>query len=548
MKKNPMNPDGRSNGNGNNLWQYNEPYLPGVGIDMAERKPEEEAYSESLENLNPVINCIGDPIFIKDRKFRHILVNDALCAWTGRQREELIGKTAQEAFPGDIEILDALQENETLLFETGRETLTEDELPDPRGRKRTVMTRKSMFVDKKGGKHIIGVVRDITELKRLEIQYQQAQKMEAIGLLAGGIAHDFNNLLNVINGYTELALENIGADDPARGDLENVINAGRQAASLTSQLLAFSRKQIRQAEIMDLNEIVDEMSSMLHRVLGEDIELVTITQPDSGLVSADHGQVQQIIMNLAVNARDAMPNGGKLTIETGNIDFDEEYVRTHPLVKSGRFILLAISDNGMGMDAETQSHLFEPFFTTKIKGHGTGLGLSTVYGIVKQNNGFIWVYSEPGKGTTFKIYFPRVEGKTRAHAAGKTMESDLQGSETILLVEDDEAVMRLTSRILGERGYNVLAASNGMEALTKAGEYAGRIDLVLTDVVMPEISGKELVSKIEAVRPGCKTLYISGYTDNAIIRHGILNSDIAFLQKPFAVDDLARKVREVLNS
>jgi len=398
-----------------------------------------------------------------------------------------------------------------------------------------------------GVSYIHTIARDVTARKQLEAQFLQAQKMEAVGVLAGGVAHDFNNLLNVINGYTELALEDMAQDSPVREDLEQVREAGRRAASLTSQLLSFSRKSILNPEILNLNEIIANISPMLRRLIGENIELLTIEKPGLGLINADPGQLQQIVMNLALNARDAMPEGGKLTIETANVEFDEEYIREHPMVKAGPYSMLAISDNGIGMDAATRSHIFEPFFTTKEKGKGTGLGLSTVYGIVKQSNGFIWIYSEPGTGTTFKIYFPRIEGEITKVAGESKPNDDFRGFETVLIVEDEKAVRALAARILHERGYNVLEASDGKEALRIVGEYAGKIDLIITDVVMPGMSGRELVSKIEVLHPGIKTLYISGYTDDVIVHHGILDSNVAFLQKPFTNESLARKVREVMN-
>jgi CheY-like chemotaxis protein len=290
------------------------------------------------------------------------------------------------------------------------------------------------------------------------------------------------------------------------------------------------------------------MSKMLRRLIGEDIDLVCITRPALGLINADPGQIQQIAMNLAVNARDAMPQGGKLTIETANVSFDEEYGREHPAVKPGLYVMLAISDNGLGMDASTQARIFEPFFTTKGKDKGTGLGLSTAYGIVKQSNGFIWVYSEPGRGTTFKIYFPRVDGEISKSAGESKSELGLRGFETVLVVEDEESVRALAIRILRERGYSVLEAADGMEALRIAGEFAGEIHMVLTDVVMPGMSGRDLISRLEAARPGIKALFVSGYTDNVIVHRGVLDSNVAFLQKPFSADGLARKVREVIDS
>jgi CheY-like chemotaxis protein len=372
--------------------------------------------------------------------------------------------------------------------------------------------------------------------------------MEAIGVLAGGVAHDFNNLLSVINGYSELALQNLAHDSPIRSSVQKIMRAGQSAAALTSQLLAFGRKQILQPEILDLNDIIAQMSSMLRRIIRESIELVAIPQPGLGAIHADPGQIQQIVMNLAVNARDAMLQGGHLTLETANVHFDEEYIGKHPEAKAGSYVMLAISDDGIGMDAATQARIFEPFFTTKEKGKGTGLGLATVYGIVKQSNGFIWVYSEPGKGTTFKVYFPRVEGGVPRLTGESPSGPGAQGVETVLIAEDQPAVRALAAHVLREQGYTALEASNGQEALEMAAKYAGEIHLVLTDVIMPGMSGATLVSRLAAVRPGIKSLYISGYTDNAIVHSGMLDSGVAFLQKPFTIESLACKVREVLDS
>jgi two-component system cell cycle sensor histidine kinase/response regulator CckA len=518
----------------------------GVGQDITEWRLAEEALKESKEYLNRIINCISDPIFVKDREHRFVLVNDALCNASGKTREELIGPLALESLPS--ELATSFWEHEEDVFKTGKETLTEDILNDTQGICHTVMTKKSLLTDKNGNQQVVGVLRDITDFKRLEAQLLQAQKMEAIGVLAGGVAHDFNNLLNVINGYSELILDELDPENPLRSDLEQIRDAGKRAAALTSQLLAFGRKQIMQPEMLDLNHIITGMSSMLRRMIGEDVELRTDTQPDLGMVHADPGKIQQIILNLAVNARDALPHGGKLTIETANFNFEDEYIHTHPVTTPGRYVMLAISDNGIGMDETTQAHIFEPFFTTKAKGKGTGLGLATVYGIVKQSNGFIWVYSEPGQGTTVKIYFPQVEGENAKTASLSGPETGDRGSETILVVEDEEAVRALTVRILQDRGYHVLAAEDGLEALRVAQDYQEEIHLIVTDVVMPGISGKILVARLETIRPHIKALYISGYTDNSIVHHGILDSNVAFLQKPFSIDSLARKVRAVLNS
>ncbi len=522
-------------------------------VDVTERKKAEKALKESEEALknsaeyvNQIINCLGDSIFVKDDKHRFLVVNDASCAFMGKKREELLGQTNLESLPK--ELAKALAEREQHLLETGRESVSEESLPDGHGRKHTVMTKTTLLTDKNGSRQIVGLMRDITEYKLLQAQFLQSQKMEAIGVLAGGIAHDFNNLLTVIRGYTELLLEDYSPTDSKRRDLEEIGKAAQRANSLTSQLLAFSRKQILQPELLNLSDSLIDMDKMIRRLIGEDIDLAIIAHSDLGLVHADPGQIQQIIMNLVINARDAMPMGGKLTIETANMDFDDPYVDRHPGTAKGAYVMLAISDNGLGMDSETQARIFEPFYTTKGKGKGTGLGLSTVYGIVKQSNGFIWVYSEPGKGSTFKIYFPRREGESARSESEIHPESRFRGSETVLIAEDEAPVRALASRILRERGYKVLEAPNGMEALRIGSEYSGPIHLVLTDAIMPGISGSTLVSRLEVLRPGIQALFVSGYTDNSIVHHGILDSNVNFLQKPFTVEGLARKVWEVLNS
>ncbi|MBN1570573.1 MAG: PAS domain S-box protein [Acidobacteria bacterium] len=518
----------------------------GVGEDVTESKRAQAALNESREYLNQIINHIGDSVFVKDRRHRFVLVNEAFRRFFASPTENYDGQLNLDRLPKELAA--SILEDEEKVFLTGKESITEDILKDSKGNVHVLMTRKSLLTDKSGNQQIIGVQRDITEYKQLEAQLMQAQKMEAIGVLAGGVAHDFNNLLNVINGYSELILGELPPDDPVRKDIEQIKNAGKRAAELTSQLLAFGRKQILKPELLDLNDVIARMSSMLRRLIAEDIEFVVSTKSDLGLIHADPGQMQQIVMNLAINARDAMPLGGKLVIETANVDLAEPYAQRRQMVPEGPYVMLAISDNGIGMDEATRERVFEPFFSTKQKGKGTGLGLSTVYGIVKQSGGFIWVYSEPGRGTTFKIYFPKAEGALVGRKEEELLKPDLRGSETVLLVEDEMAVKELAARILREQGYNVLEASNGTEALRIAQEYAGEIHLIVTDVVMPGFSGKALVSRLESARPDIKALYISGYTDDAIVHHGILDSHVEFLQKPFTGGRLVRKVREVLNS
>jgi PAS domain S-box-containing protein len=402
---------------------------------------------------------------------------------------------------------------------------------------------------------------DVTERRALEQQLRQSQKMEAVGRLAGGIAHDFNNLLMVISGYSEFLLERLGAEPHLRGPAQEIARAAERASSLTRQLLAFSRKQMLAPRIVNLNDVATENSKMLTRMIGEDIDLVLVPSPSLWPVRADAGQIEQVIMNLAVNARDAMPSGGKLTIETSNVSFDEDYARFHAPLRPGDYVMIAISDTGAGMDSDTQSHIFEPFFTTKGT-KGTGLGLSTVYGIIKQSGGYIWVYSEVGRGTTFKIYLPRVAstGETAAQvAASGVLNNDVRnnevrnnivepGTETILLVEDEANLRYLARQYLEKQGYKVIEAADGAVAMQIAVAHEKVIHLLLTDVIMPGMNGRELAQRISEIRPNVKILYMSGYTENVIGHNGMLDAGVRLLQKPFNLRDLKSKVREVLDA
>jgi len=389
--------------------------------------------------------------------------------------------------------------------------------------------------------------RDVTERRSLERQLLQAQKMEAVGRLAGGIAHDFNNVLTAIFGYADLLTEEFPAGSPARQDLEEIRKAATRASALTRQLLAFSRQQVLAPVVLSVNDLVDDVDKMLRLLVGEDVELRLILASDAGNVRADSGQLQQVIMNLVVNARDAMPTGGKLVIETADAELTEQYAELHQAVIPGRYVMLAVSDTGVGMDAQTKARIFEPFFTTKEKGKGTGLGLSTVYGIVKQSGGYVWVYSEPGHGTTVKVYLPRVDAPAEPQAPPRET-ATLTGTETILLAEDDEILRPLTKGLLTKLGYTVLDAESAQQALAVAGARQGPIHLLVADVVMPGASGRELARRLAQSRPETRVLYVSGYTDDAIVHHGMLEPGLKFLQKPFTPAALARKVREVLDA
>ena len=389
---------------------------------------------------------------------------------------------------------------------------------------------------------------DVTEKRSLERQLQLAQKMEAIGRLSGGIAHDFNNLLGVIIGYSQVLKKRLEVDNPLRDHAEEIEKAGQRAASLTRQLLAFSRQQVLMPAVLNLNTLLADLGKMLPRLIGEDIELVLQLDPKIGSVKADHGQIEQVVMNLAVNARDAMPQGGKLIIATSNVNLDETFTNYHPGSKSGRFVLMAVTDNGTGMDATTMAHIFEPFFTTKEAGKGTGLGLATVYGVVKQSGGYITVDSEPGKGTCFRVYLPQIQIEQAVPLPAAAPAESSRGTETVLLVEDADALRKLVQSLLEQNGYRVFPAESGVEALKTIERIHERIDLLLTDVVMPGMNGRALVEQVLLVRPRTRVLYMSGYTHSVVAEHGVLETGTHLLQKPFTEETLLQKVRDVLDA
>jgi len=396
------------------------------------------------------------------------------------------------------------------------------------------------------GLFAIAFVSDISQRKQLEEQLVHAQKMEAVGRLAGGVAHDFNNMLTVISGYNRMILEELSPLDPLHEYAEEISKAAERAGAITNQLLAFSRRQVIQPRVINVNAVLGQTEKMLRRLLGEDIQL-TLNLPEGvGNIQADPNQIEQAVVNLAVNSRHAMPTGGHITIETGNVYLDEDYIKTHLGVTPGDFVMISVTDTGHGMDAATRQRIFEPFFTTKERGKGTGLGLASVYGMVKQSGGDIWVYSEPEKGTTFKLYFPRVASEVTDAKEGQPTELERQGNETVLVVEDEKPVRELTVRMLQQLGYSVLAAGSGEEAIAISHSYGSKIALLLTDVVMPQMSGRQVADALMAARPDIKVLYLSGYTGHTVIHHGV-ESDLNFLPKPFSREALSKKVEEVLS-
>ena len=494
-----------------------------------------------------LLESASQAILSIDRGGRIILANPKTEEMFGYSREELLGARIEILLPESKRASHSRDRDEYFARPRTRPMGTGlDLLGRRRDGKEFPVEVSLSFVETEEGVFGIAFVNDISERKRLEEQLLQAQKMEAVGRLAGGVAHDFNNMLTVINGYNRMILDELSPLDPLRGCAEEVLKAADRAGALTNQLLAFSRRQVMQPRVINPNTTVIQTEKMLRRLIGEDIELVLSLHRDAGNIKADPGHIEQAIVNLAVNSRDAMPKGGRLTIETANVHLDEHYAKTHLGVKPGDFVMIAVSDTGHGMDQETRRRLFEPFFTTKEKGKGTGLGLASVYGVVKQLGGDIWVYSELDKGTTFKLYFPRVSEGVAASDGGSSSAEAPDATETILLVEDEQAVRDLTVRMLQRLGYKVLAAANGAEAIAISNAYGGEIAMLLTDVVMPNMSGREVADKLRPVRPGLRVLYLSGYTDDTVVHHGVLEAGVEFLPKPFSREVLSKKIRDVL--
>ncbi|MCK5879858.1 MAG: PAS domain S-box protein, partial [Holophagae bacterium] len=498
------------------------------------------------ERLSIAIEQAGEAIIITDKEATIQYVNPAYEKITGYTSEEVIGENPRILNSG-------VQDG--AFYKKMWETLASGEAWSGRlvNRKKdgTLYTEETTIspVFDLSGKVVnyVGVKRDVTQELTMEEQFRQSQKMEAVGKLAGGVAHDFNNLLGVIMGYTELAQNQIGPDHGISKHLKAIERAAERSAGLTRQLLAFSRKQKLESKVINLNDLLKNLEKMLRRVIGEDIEFMTAYTDDLDKVEADPGQIEQIIMNLAVNARDAMPEGGKLTIESANVYLDERYARTHLGTIPGRYVMLAVLDTGSGMDEETRSRIFEPFFTTKEEGKGTGLGLSTVYGIVKQSGGHIWCYSEPDKGTTFEVYLPRTDAGLSRKKEGNAVKIAQGGSENILLVEDETEIRHLLKEMLKELNYNITVAENGIEALHLIEGKGFRPDLIITDVVMPHMGGKSLVDRVRKIVPDQKVLYMSGYTDHSAVQNGALDPDIPFIQKPFNFPDIAEKIKQALS-
>jgi PAS domain S-box-containing protein len=517
------------------------PRLIGTVLDITERKRGEEALRESQERYQVLFDRSPIPkLLYDDETLRILAVNDAAVEHYGYSREEFLRMALSDLWAPDVK-------HE---LPSVRELLTPFSAKVHHVKKDGTPSEVEIFVQQvllSGRPSGIVAVQDVTERARLEGQLRQAQKMEAVGRLAGGVAHDFNNMLAVIAGYSELLLHltQTAERQDLRGPLQEIQKASERAARLTRQLLAFSRKQVLTPKVLDLGALVMDFERMLARLIGEDIEVATRVAPDLYRIKADPGQLEQVLLNLVVNGRDAMPTGGKITIEVQNVELDNSYGKQHQAVVPGDYVLLAVTDTGSGMSAETLEHAFEPFFTTKDAEHGTGLGLATVFGIVQQSGGHIQVYSELGIGTTFKVYLPRT--RTASEPAAKPQAALISGDATVLLVEDEKMVRVLVQDVLSMYGYTVLAAANGAEALQVVEQLAPNIDLLLTDVVMPGgIGGRQLVEALRKQRPELKVLYMSGYTDDAVVRHGIIEADMAFIQKPFTPVALARKVREVL--
>ncbi len=521
----------------------------GILQDITDRKRVEAELQKERDFITAIMNTVGALVVVLDPEGRIVRFNQTCEKITGYTFEEVKGRYVWEFLIPSDEVSQVIEVFQNI--KTGHDPKEfENRWIKKDGEKRLIRWSNTCILNKQDGtvEFLIGTGLDITERKHLEEQFRQSHKMEAIGRLAGGVAHDFNNLLMAIIGYGDFALQNLHPHHPVRKNLEEIKKAADRAASLTRQLLAFSRKQMLQARALNLNDLITDMDKMLQRLIGEDIQLITKTDPELGLIKADPNQIEQVIMNLAVNARDAMPNGGKITIETHNALLEAKDFKDHLDVKPGSYVLVTVSDTGCGMDDEVKAKIFEPFFTTKEKTKGTGLGLSTIYGIIKQSGGFIWVKSAINQGSTFEIYLPRIQNASTSETKPKATESSLYGKETIVLAEDETMVRSLVSHTLKEYGYQVIEAENGYEALKLCKQHQDTFHLLFTDVIMPEMGGRELADQVKELNPDVKVLYMSGYTDDAVVHHGVLDPGIEFIQKPFSPIKMLEKIRTILDS
>ena len=514
-----------------------------------QRRQAESALRASEERFRALVENSSDALMLLDAEGRVTYLTSSSSRQFGWTPDQTMGRSVFEfVHPDDADSVAARMTE--AIRHPGRSLTAEIRFRHSDGTWRIMEGVAVNRLDDPSVGAIVVNARDITDRRKLEEQLRMSQKMEAVGQLAGGVAHDFNNLLTAILGYCNLMLDDMPPEDPQRADLDEIRAAGERAAALTRQLLAFSRRQMLQPQLVDLNAVVQQLEKLLRRLISEDVELATKLASDLMTVRVDPASIEQILVNLAVNARDAMPLGGRLTIETANVDLDATYPVTHVTMKPGRYVMLAVGDTGKGMDAATRSRVFEPFFTTKEQGKGSGLGLATVYGMVKQGGGYIWVYSEPGHGTMFKVYFPPADQRMSEPAAehpGRRTSDGKQGWETVLLVEDEDAVRALAREVLRRHGYVVLEARHGVDALRIAERHGDAIHLMITDIVMPHMSGRDLAERLSGVRPKMKVLFMSGYTDHALM-HRELTPGSAFLQKPFTPEGFARKVRSVLDT
>jgi two-component system, cell cycle sensor histidine kinase and response regulator CckA len=518
-----------------------------LSAEIVRRARAQQALEHSEERYRLLLETAPMGIVITDQQGRVVQANAEMLRMFGYEKEELIGETIEILLPERFRCSHKLHRSGYMQEPQSRPMGVGMELLATRkdGTEFTVEVSLGPLLTREGAL-VSSTIVDITARKQMEQQLRLSQRMEAIGKLAGGVAHDFNNLLTVILGSADVALGTLSPESPARRKLELIRLAGSSAADLTRQLLAFSRQQMLQPRVLELKEIVNRARNLLARLIGDDISLTVSVEPSLGCICADPGQIEQVLLNLAVNARDAMPKGGRLSIEARNTVLDESYKQEHQQVIPGQYVMIAVEDSGSGMDRKTQARIFDPFFTTKELGKGTGLGLATVYGIVKQSGGYIWVYSEVGRGTAFKVYLPRVEPAGQSLAPKESAASSVQGSETILLAEDSESLREMARDYLESIGYTVIEAASGKDALQRARDFEGPIHLLLTDVVMAEMGGPELAEQLLALRPGVKVVFTSGYTNDAIARQGVLEPGVVFIQKPYRPKALARRIREVL--